>query len=98
MKKVFGSILLAVGILIAGASGLCSLVFSMGTLFGSSSNIRIDLPIILFVGGIPFGIGVALFFGGRALVRQATREAEELKPPPTHESEKTPSIDGPSPE
>lgn len=70
MKQVFGSILMAVGILIAGASGLCSLVFVMSA-FGSPSNIKIDLPIIFLVGGIPFGIGLAMFFGGRALVRQA---------------------------
>lgn len=98
MKQVFGSILMAVGILIAGASGLCSLVFSMGTLFGSSSNIRIDLPIILFVGGIPFVIGLAVFFGGLALVRQTKREAEKTTPPPSPEPEKTPTVDEPSPQ
>jgi sensor domain CHASE-containing protein len=98
MKQVFGSILLAVGILIAGCSGLCSLVFSMDTLFGSSNHIRIDLPIIFIVGGIPFGIGLALFFGGRALIRQAKLEAETTQPQPSHKSEKTPTIDGPSPQ
>ena len=97
MKSVFGSILMAVGILITGASGLCSFVFVMSAL-GSPSNIKIDLPIIFFVGGIPFVIGLAVFFGGRALVRQAKRDAENPTTTPSHDSEKTPTVDGPSPQ
>lgn len=96
MKSIFGSILMAVGILIAGASGLCSFVFVMSAL-GPPSNIKIDLPIIFFVGGIPFVIGLAVFFGGRALVRQAKRETEKTTTTPSHDSEKTPTVDGPSP-
>lgn len=97
MKSVFGSILMAGGILIAGASGLCSLVFVMSA-FGPPSGIRIDLPIIFLVGGIPFVIGLAVFFGGRALVRQAKREAERTTTPLNHDSEKTPTVDRPSPQ
>lgn len=98
MKSIFGSILMAVGILIAGASGLCSFAFVMSTVFGSTSNIRIGLPTIFFVGGIPFVIGLAVFFGGRALVRQAKRETEKTTQAPSRDSEKTPTVDGPSPE
>lgn len=97
MKHVFGSILMGVGILIAGASGLCSLVVLGEGLSDVVGGFGEVLGIVLFVGGIPFGIGVAIFFGGRALVRQAKREAEKTKPPPTRDSEKTPTVDGPSP-
>lgn len=67
MRTLFGGILLAAGILIGGASGLCTVVFFVMTVahgggFGG-------LPVMLFVGGIPFAIGLGLFFAGRALIR-----------------------------
>lgn len=64
--KVFGGILLAVGILIAGVSGLCSLwgIISMISEPGM-------IPIVLLVGGIPFAIGIGLVFAGRALLRSS---------------------------
>ena len=77
MKQVFGSILLAVGILIAGGSGLCSLVVLGG---GISNSFGEVLGIVLIVGGIPFAIGLGLFFTGRALVRQAKLETNEKAP------------------
>jgi hypothetical protein len=99
MKKIFGSILMAVGILIAGASGLCSLAVLGSGLSGGPGGLGELLGIVLLVGGIPFGIGLAVFFGGSALVRQAKRDADKTPPPPlTHESEKTPVVDGSSPE
>jgi hypothetical protein len=70
MKMLFGGILLAIGILIAGASGLCSLAILFG--FGGFSM----LPVVLMVGGIPFAVGAALGFGGRALIRQARFERD----------------------
>lgn len=71
MKLIFGGILLAIGILIAGASGLCSLYFigSGLTYGGSSDELLSDLPLVLMVGGIPFAVGVGLIFSGRALIR-----------------------------
>ena len=64
--KVFGGILLAAGILIAGASGLCSV-------WGIISTIKEPgmIPLVLVVGGIPFAIGVGLIFAGRALLRSS---------------------------
>ena len=75
MKQVFGGILLAVGILIAGASGLCSLaiLFSGG---GLSSYDLSMIPMVLIIGGIPFAIGVAIAFGGYALIRSARNERD----------------------
>lgn len=71
MKMLFGGILLAIGILIAGASGLCSLAVLLGGFGGFSM-----LPVVLMVGGIPFAVGAALGFGGRALIRQARFERD----------------------
>lgn len=73
MKTLFGGILLAVGILIAGASGLCSLAVLFGGEFGSNASM---LPVVLVIGGIPFAVGAALGFGGWALIRQARRERQ----------------------
>ena len=71
MREVLGGILMAVGILIAGGSGLCS----MAVLFtpGEYSGLRM-WPAVLTVGGIPFAAGLAMAFGGRALRRRSIRE------------------------
>ena len=74
MKTFFGGLLLAVGILIAGASGLCSLTI-LGMGLTESGGMVMMLPMVAVVGGIPFAFGLALFFGGRALLRQAKRES-----------------------
>ncbi|HEU5067060.1 MAG TPA: hypothetical protein VFT61_02590 [Sphingomicrobium sp.] len=74
MKRLFGGILLAMGILIAGASGLCSLTI----LFGSSGMTGFGMfPLVLLFGGIPFAVGAAIAFGGRALLRADRREREK---------------------
>ncbi len=73
MTKVLGGILLAVGILIAGASGLCSLAmlisfFSSGSTF---TDLGDGLPLVAIFGGIPFAAGIGLLFAGRQLLRRA---------------------------
>lgn len=73
MQKLLGGIMLAIGILIAGASGLCSAVFLI-SMIGQSLDM---LPLIILFGGIPFALGLGLFFGGRALIRSADRDAGE---------------------
>ena len=72
MKQIFGGILLAVGILIAGASGLCSLA----VLFGGGGTDFSMLPLVLTIGGIPFAIGFGIGFGGWALIRSARKDRE----------------------
>lgn len=64
MKTLLGGILLAVGILIAGASGICSLIFLVTSRFEDGL-----ILMILAFGGIPFLIGLGLFYAGRALIR-----------------------------
>jgi hypothetical protein len=73
MKKLIGGILMAIGILIAGASGLCSLVFAIGGLSGGGAEL---IPLTLVVGGIPFTIGVGLALGGKAIINAARRDEE----------------------
>lgn len=77
MKSLFGGILLGAGILIGGASGLCSLVVLVMGLADAAGVLTV-LPFVLVVGGIPMAIGAALFFIGRAMIRSARREAQEL--------------------
>lgn len=73
MKQMFGGILIAIGILIAGASGLCSVAI----LFGSGEYAGFGLlPSVAIFGGIPFAAGVAMAFGGRSLIRQAHEEVK----------------------
>ena len=73
MKKLFGGILLALGILIAGASGLCSAFFFLSSV-ASPSSMGDMILLILLIGGIPFLIGIGLIFGGRALIRAANEQ------------------------
>ena len=76
MKQLFGGILIAAGILIAGASGLCSLavLFGNGELTGLSM-----LPLVLVIGGLPIALGVMIGLGGRWLIRQARQERGEAE-------------------
>lgn len=75
MKQLFGGILLAVGILIAGASGLCSLAmfFSPGGEFGDRLS---SLPLILIFGGPFIALGAGSAIVGRNLLREARGERE----------------------
>jgi hypothetical protein len=65
MKELLGGILLAIGILIAGASGLCSLAVLVG--FGGGINM---FPVVALIGGVPFLLGAALALTGRRILRQ----------------------------
>lgn len=72
MRKVLGGLLLAMGILIAGASGLCSLwlvaaVFTEGN--NSLADISEGLPVLLVFGGVPFAGGIGLIVAGRYLIK-----------------------------
>jgi hypothetical protein len=80
MKQLFGGILLAVGILIAGASGLCSLAVLFGGGFDGSGmgSFFSMLPLVALFGGPPLAVGVGMAFGGRALIRSA--RADEQRP------------------
>jgi hypothetical protein len=73
MREVLGGIFMAVGILIAGGSGLCSAV----VLFTPGEYSGFEMwPAVLTVGGIPFAVGLAMAFGGRALRRNVPRQPD----------------------
>ena len=74
MKQVIGALLLGVGILIAGASGLCSLVvfgsfMAEWSADGGMQEFMSAIPALAIVGGIPFASGVGLFVLGRHLLK-----------------------------
>ena len=79
MKQFFGAMLLGVGILIAGVSGLCTAVMLGAGLFdpsswNSSEFLTLILPMAAIFGGIPFAIALILFFAGRYLLRSARQD------------------------
>jgi hypothetical protein len=74
MKMLFGGLLLAIGGLIALLSGLCSAYFLLSMIGTRGSEAGELLFLVLFVGGIPFAIGLGLFFWGRSLVRSARED------------------------
>lgn len=76
MNRLLGNILIACGLLVAVLSGLCSLVvLSSG---GLGSNFWDTAPIVLLFGGIPFAVGLGLFYGGRSLIKlQNARESND---------------------
>lgn len=68
--KGLGGILLAVGILIAGASGLCSVVFFVTEITSPYTKLRELFYLLVLFGGIPFAIGMGLVFVGRRISRR----------------------------
>jgi hypothetical protein len=80
MRTFFGGILLAIGILIAGASGLCSVTMLVSVLGNLNSHQEFSgsgmLPVIAIFGGIPFAIGLGLIFAGRGLIRSDSEDNE----------------------
>jgi len=74
--RLLGNVLRAVGVLIAGGSGLCMAAFLPEAL-DSANPYQVDMATAIpTMGGIPFVIGVGLFFLGRHLVRKSERNGE----------------------
>ncbi|WP_404712773.1 hypothetical protein [Sphingomonas sp. MMS24-J13] len=67
MIRLLGGILLAVGMLVAGTSGLCSLFFliSMIGQHGAPDGVLM----VLILGGVPFAIGSGLSWIGWKLMK-----------------------------
>jgi hypothetical protein len=68
MRELLGGCLIAVGVVIAGLTGLCC-----GALFMNSiiTDPLAALGGIAVYAGIPIAIGVGLIFAGRSLIRSA---------------------------
>ena len=73
MKGFFGGILFGCGILIAGLSGLCSGLLLITSVLGGEDATMV-VPMTLLFGGIPFAVGIGLFFLGRSVMRSAAHE------------------------
>ncbi len=80
MSKLMGGIIMGVGLLIAGVSGICSVAvlwdgFShRGQTGGEYLDFSAAVPLI---GGVPFLVGLGLFFWGRTIVRRAEKANKE---------------------
>jgi len=68
VAKLFGAMLMAVGVLIAGLAGLCSAAMIV-MMINQPSGAASALPLVATFGGVPIVIGVGIFIGGRALWR-----------------------------
>lgn len=74
MTRLFGGLLLAIGILVMTSTGLCSLYV---TVVGFTAALR-DPTLFLFplvVGGVPFAIGLGFYRWGRSLLRRADADS-----------------------
>jgi len=69
VAKLFGGLLMAVGVLMVGLCGLCSAFFLVSTIGGASSGVGSMVMLALVFGGVPIAAGVALFIVGRNLRR-----------------------------
>lgn len=68
--KILGGILLGIGILIAGVSGLCSLVLLADPSTWSGPDMSENIAIVGIVGGIPFALGVAIVLLGLFVLKK----------------------------
>jgi len=69
INRLIGGILMASGLLIAGLSGLCTLLLFAESPDWSSETLE-SLSIVAIFGGIPFLAGTGLFFAGRYVWRK----------------------------
>lgn len=74
LGRTLCGILIAAGVLIAGLSGLCSVMVILSAMPLSPMDLREGLPIVLLVGGVPFGIGVLAIWGGMRLLRKGRED------------------------
>lgn len=72
MKRFFGGLLVAIGILLMTASGICSI-----TVVVIGSALVINHPLVLLfplvIGGLPFVTGGALLWVGSRVLKAANR-------------------------
>ena len=71
MKVVLGGVMIAIGLLIAGATGLCCLMLiaNAGAITGPGAFLTMGL-----YAGLPLAAGVGLIIGGIVLIRESRNE------------------------
>jgi hypothetical protein len=75
VRRFFGAILIAVGVLIAVLAGGCTLLV-LGFSFMQKGDAMTVIPMALLFGLPNFAIGLGLYFGGRALYRDPKPRAD----------------------
>jgi len=77
MTKFFGGLLMAIGIVVAALTGLCSAYWLVLFLSAGFKNETVFLVALVgIVGLLPCAGGVGLFLWGRSLVRAARAHGE----------------------
>lgn len=97
----FSGLLMVAGVLIAIGAGLCSTVVTiMGLASARNSSeftelLTMGVPMVGLIGGIPFAVGLALFFGGRKWSR-SLHGGRDVGPPPNPFAGPPPPFGGPN--
>ena len=73
VARLFGALLMAVGVLMMTLCGLCSLVFVISTAGSGGGEAGGMLLLVLVIGGVPIAIGFGIFWLGRWLRRPRDR-------------------------
>jgi hypothetical protein len=83
VQAFIGGALMVVGGLLGGLSGLCTVVFMVGSLFegGGLKDWISFTALALAVGFLPIVIGLGLFIAGRYLYRGAQPAPRPVPPP-----------------
>jgi hypothetical protein len=79
VQRFFGGALMAVGFLIMALCGLCSACGFVVALTDNSFKGGDAIAMVLMIGGVPFALGLGIFFAGKAL---RGRPTERLTLPP----------------
>lgn len=69
VARLFGALLMTVGVLMMALCGLCSLAFIVSVVGGGGSDVGGMLLLVLLVGGVPIAVGFGIFWLGRWLRR-----------------------------
>jgi len=88
VQRFFGGALMAVGVLIMALCGLCS---ACGVVLGLTDDTfkgPDTLGLVLLFGGVPFAIGLGVFFAGKALRGKPTERP--TLPPASFSGDETP--------
>ena len=75
MNRLIGGVLIAIGILIAGLSGLCSVYLVVSSMPLSMAEVSDGALVLLLFGGVPFVLGLATIWGGRVMLRDGDGES-----------------------
>lgn len=77
VRRFFGAALIAVGVLIGGLSGLCSVVFLIALIGSAPRETLGALGLVAFVGGPPILVGWLMIWGGKRLRNPRPRIARD---------------------